>query len=66
MGTIDPTVTTQPSAARQLKRLMAVLRREAAPRRGKLTAVRAMASQHDDGPADELGGVVFVLPPEAG
>jgi hypothetical protein len=34
--------TTQPSAARQLERLMAVLRREAAPRRGRLQVVQDM------------------------
>jgi hypothetical protein len=33
-------VTTQPSAARQLERFMAVLRREARPRRGRLAAVQ--------------------------
>lgn len=43
-------------------------RRAAAPRGWRLQRVRAMvASQRlDDGPVDELGGVVFVRPPDAG
>jgi hypothetical protein len=37
--------TTQPSAARQLERFMAVLRREATPRRGRLAAVQDMSTR---------------------
>jgi hypothetical protein len=37
-------VTTQPSAARQLERLMGVLRRDAAPRRGRLRVVQEMTT----------------------
>ena len=45
MGRIldDPRqVTTQPSAAKQLASLLEVLRRAAAPRRGRLAVVQAM------------------------
>jgi hypothetical protein len=37
-------VTTQPSAVRQLMSLMGVLRREAAPRPGRLAAVQALST----------------------
>ena len=35
-------VSTQPAAAKQLERLMGVLHREAAPKRGRLAAVQKM------------------------
>jgi hypothetical protein len=38
-------VTTQPSAARQLERFMAVLRREATPKRGRLAVVQEMSTR---------------------
>ena len=38
-------VTTQPSAAKQLTSLLEVLRREAAPRPGRLRAVQAMTDR---------------------